>query len=46
MTNALQTQVSRDFAPIWQVDCNLLLLDDATADANTILTNAANALKK
>jgi len=32
MAKALQTQVSRDFAPIWQVDCNLLLLDDATDD--------------
>lgn len=37
MAKALQQQVSRDFAPLWQADVNLILLDDATDDYDNLI---------
>ena len=37
LAQALQKQVSRDFAPIWQTDVNLVLLDDATDDYDNLI---------
>lgn len=37
MVQALQKQVTRDFLPLWDIGCNILLLDDVTDDYDNLI---------